>query len=479
MHDIRVFYCFIKVLFYILSMDIDKKNEIFAHIETKFDLWVEELKKLIAIESISFQSGNPDLSVKCANHCKYLLERSGLENVCLLEVENAPPYVYADWLYASNAPTVLLYAHYDVQPPMRDDKWDSPPFEGVVRKNRLYGRGSADDKAAIILHLASIAAFLDNNLKLPVNVKILIEGEEEIGSPNIDRFLSLHKDKLTSDMIIIPDSNNFDTGIPTITTSLRGLVSMELEVQTTLSPLHSGLYGGPLPDPIMELSKIISSLVDNNGKILIPELYKMVKPLEDVEKKNIEKVIVDIPYFSKQIKLLDNVKLKCSEQDLFFKLWREPSLVINSFQSGGRAIAGNVIMDKAWCRLGIRTVADMEPEKTYSLLKAKLESLASEYVSLTIKKDATTSAWCADINNKYLNTKASALSEGFERETVFAGCGATIPFAGIISDALGGIPAILTGVGDPYTNAHSENESLDLNDFKKLIISESLFFMIL
>lgn len=447
--------------------------------EEKFDFWLDQLKGIVKIPSVSFDLFDKKYLDECSVACNSIFKSIGLKTE-ILKIPEAPAYIYAEHLVNKSLPTVLFYAHYDVQPPMREQKWETLPFDPVIKNGRMYGRGTADDKAGIVLHAASIDAFLKSNNANSVNIKVLIEGEEEIGSPNLHKLLKKYKNKFQSDCLVLADMSNFKAGIPTITTSLRGLAAIEVEVSTIDHPLHSGMWGGPLPDPIMELSKILAGLVDSKNRIAIPEIYKMIKPLKSHELKILNSLPNNHKNFKKNAYLVKGASLTCKKDDNIWKtLWKEPSIVINSIESGGKAIAGNTIMDKAWARIGIRTVPDMDSNIVLKLLTKKIKSLASDYVKLNIKPAASTEPWVTDTDHKFFKIMENALNAGYGKQTVFAGCGGSIPFANTFSKALGNIPALLIGVEDPNSNPHSENESLNLSDFKLGISSQILFLNII
>lgn len=438
--------------------------------ESHFNEFLEQLKTLSRIPSISFDGFDPKEVRRSAGAVAQLLKEEGLENVEILEVPGTHPYVYGDWLHAPGKPTLLLYAHHDVQPPGREEVWKSPPFEPTERNGRLYGRGTADDKAGILVHTASIRSYLKTHGKLPVNVKVVIEGEEEIGSTHLEEFLTKYKSKLQGDAIVLTDCGNYDTGIPTITTALRGIVAMEVEVKVMDHPLHSGSWGGPGPDPVLALSKMLSGLVDENGKIAIPGIYEDVLPLTPAEKKSLDSLNYTDEEFKKQAEILPGVQIMGGAEPALKKMSRIPSLAINAIQAGSRKGVANIINDSAWCKIGIRTVPNMDSKKTEEALKQFLLSRAPWGVHVKITTEQSAPWWKTNPEGPAFTKAHAALSKAYGRETVYIGQGGSIPFVGPFAEVLGGAPALLVGVEDPYTNAHSENESLHLGDFKKAIL---------
>ncbi len=447
------------------------------YVEKHFNEYLDDLKELVRIPSISFEGFPPEEVDRSAKAVAALLKRSGLENVEEIRLPGVHPYVYADWLHATNAPTVLLYAHHDVQPPMRAEVWKSPAFEPTLRDGRLYGRGTADDKAGIIVHTAAIQSFLKTTGKLPLNVKVIIEGEEEVGSGHLLDLLKKYKKKFQADIMILTDCGNYDTGVPALTTSLRGLVCLEVTVSSLDHPLHSGMWGGALPDPIMALSKILSSLVDKNGDIAVPEIRKMIRPPSSKQKKSIKELGFTEKEFQKQSGLLKGVDIIGSPTcDVLTKSWYRPSLVVNCFEGGIRKMTGNVIQNQAWARVGLRLSPGMDGEAAEKALIQAIQEKTPWNVKVDIKKDSCANPWSTDIDHPAFDKASAALKKAYKKETVFMGCGGTIPFVKPFSIALGDVPAMLVGVEDPYTNAHSENESLHLEDFKKGILGEIYMF---
>lgn len=440
------------------------------YVEDHFQEFLEQLKTLSRIPSVSFDGFPPQEVVRSARAVASLLKEEGLENVEILEIPGAHPYVYGDWLHAPDKPTVLLYAHHDVQPPGREELWKSAPFEPTERNGRLYGRGTADDKAGILVHTASIRSYLQTIGKLPVNVKVIIEGEEETGSEHLEEFLTKYREKLQGDVIVLTDCGNFDTGIPTITTSLRGIVAIEVEVKVMDHPLHSGSWGGPGPDPVIALSKMISELVDEKGRIAIPGIYDDVLPLSPAEEKSLRDLNYTDADFRKQAELLPNVQILGGNEPALKKMSRIPSLAVNAIQASSRKNTANIINESAWCKIGIRTVPNMDPKKTEKLLREFLVNRAPWGVEVTIRGEQHAPWWTTNPEGPAFKKAHAALTKAYGRECVYIGQGGSIPFVGPFADVLGGAPALLVGVEDPYTNAHSENESLHIGDFKKAIL---------
>lgn len=452
------------------------QDALFAACAQTFPETVRKLSDLVAIPSCSFPGFDPVHLDESAQATAGWLCAIGMPDVELLRVEGIPPYVIArDHRAGPGKPTLLLYAHHDVQPPMREELWISPAYAPTVRDGRLYGRGAADDKAGIALHAGSIEAWYKAGGSLPVNVTVLIEGEEEVGSDNLERFIKGHKELLAADAVVIADLANYDTGVPSLTVSLRGLVAVELELRALERPVHSGVWGGTVPDVISAFCRILSSLTNVDGSIAIPGILEGIIPPTEQE-------IADwaaLPYDRGTFAAQGGIPLEIAPHDgvdLGRKLWRTPALSVNGIQSGTQGKTGNVLMDKAWARVGIRIVPGMDPRRTMELLKKHLRAQVPQGMELSISEESLAPSWGTSIDHPIFAKVRQAMEEGYGKAPVAIGCGASIPFVEAVTEALGGIPALLVGVEDPWCNAHSENESVHLGDLEKAIRSQARLF---
>jgi acetylornithine deacetylase/succinyl-diaminopimelate desuccinylase-like protein len=442
-----------------------------AYAEAHYGEFLEDLKTLARIPSVSFPGFDSKQVDRSAEAVAALMSKRGLENVEILRIPGAFPYVYGDWLHAPGKPTLLLYAHHDVQPAGREELWKSPPFEPTERDGRLYGRGCADDKAGAVAHTSAIASWLQTAGKLPVNAKVIIEGEEEVGSDNLEPFLDRYASKVMADAIVLTDTGNFDHETPSITVALRGLVALDVTVKSMDHPLHSGMWGGPTADPTVALAKMIAACVDGKGRMLFPGAYKgVLKPSKAMEA-SLKMLKYPEKVFRAQSGLNPKTKLMVPAKDILRSNWYWPSFSVNAIQASSKKDCANIINDSAWCHMGVRIVPGQDPKAVLAALKKHLLKNAPWGVEVSFSNESASPAWTTDTGAPAFAAARKALQKGYGRQAVDMGCGGSIPFVGPFAKALKGAPALLIGVEDPLSNPHSENESLHLGMFAKAIAS--------
>jgi acetylornithine deacetylase/succinyl-diaminopimelate desuccinylase-like protein len=441
-----------------------------AHYEKNSAIYVDELKRLVRIPSVSFP-GYPEKEVaRSAEAVAELLRRRGFGSVEVLRVDGAHPYVFGERIEDPALPTLLLYAHHDVQPVGEADSWRTPPFEPTEKDGRLFGRGAADDKAGILVHAAAVDAWVRGAHRTPLNLKIVVEGEEEIGSEHLGSFIGRYRSKLDADAMVLTDTGNVNVGVPCVTIALRGLVTVDVEVRALDQSVHSGMWGGPIPDPAVALAKMIATLVGDDGRITIPGIYDRVRPLSKEQRDAIAALPVTAEDFRRQVRLRPGAQLLGGRHPLEMNWW-QPSLAVNAVQASSRRDARNIINDVAWARIGVRLVPDMDPADVRERLVRALASAAPWGVEVKTNVHTAGAPWITDVAHPAFAAAFRALEKGFGRPALAIGCGGSIGFVEPFSRALGGVPALLIGVEDPACNAHSENESLELGDFQRAVRS--------
>jgi acetylornithine deacetylase/succinyl-diaminopimelate desuccinylase-like protein len=438
---------------------------------------VHNLADLVAVPSISTDGEHTQEVERTATLTCRQMREAGLTNVDVLRVGDSLPYAYGEWLNGPDRPTVFLYAHHDVQPINFEAQWKSDPWKLTRRDGRLFGRGSADDKGAIAAQLGAVTAFLKARGSLPVNVKVLVEGEEEVGSRNLMKFFERYKQKLMSDVIVVCDTENLEVGLPSITYSLRGIVAVQVEVETATLPVHSGMAGGALADAAVALNAILARLFWDNGRLPIPGLYDSVRPLTDKERQAIKSLPFDEAKLRRDLGILSGVKLACEAgKGVYEQTWRNPAVTVIAQEASSIKSASNQVLPKAAAIVSCRIVPDMDPKKVEEQLTAFLTKDPPWGAKVTVKPHGDVSWWMTDPNGPAFEAALAAMRQGFDRDPIAIGCGGTIGFVGPLAELFGGAPALLMGIEDPQSNAHAPNESLHEGDFKKLMASLAHLF---
>lgn len=439
---------------------------------------VGDLANLVAVPSISTDGEHQTEIEKSASLVAEQMRQAGLTEVEILRCGNSNPFAYGEWLGAPGKPTVFLYAHHDVQPTNFLEEWKSDPWKLTARKGRLYGRGAADDKGAVTAELGAVAAFLKTRGSLPVNVKMLVEGEEEIGSSNLNAFFRQYRDRIRSDVIVVCDSENIEVGLPSLTYALRGIVACTVEVQSAKLPVHSGMAGGFLADAALALNVVLARLYWKNGKLPIPHYYDRVRPMTSRERKSLKMLPLDMAKLRKDVGILAGVG-DALEKGVhpYEQTWRKPAITIIAQEASSIKGASNQVLPKASAIVSCRIVPDQEPDEVFEQIKSFLTKDPPWGVRVTVKQfPVSVKWWMTDPTGPAFEAALKAMKSGFNREPVAIGCGGSIGFVGPLADLFGGAPALLFGIEDPESNAHAPNESLHEGDFRKLMASLAHLF---
>ena len=447
--------------------------DVIDFVNTHRDRYVTGLKDLLAIPSISALPEHAGDVRRCAQWLVDEMTRIGLEHVRVVET-SGHPIVCADWLHAEGAPTMLFYGHYDVQPVDPVDLWESPPFDATVRDGEIYARGAADDKGQVYMHLKAIEAHLTKHGRLPINVKVVLEGEEEVGSVNLDDFVRANRDALAADVVVISDSAMFARGVPSICYALRGLVYFQVDVRGTKSDLHSGLFGGAVANPAMVLAQILAQMKDRGGRVKIPGFYDNVRELSEEERAAWRR----LPFNEKQYrKELEAPKLFGeSEFSVLERVWARPTFEVNGILGGftGEG-AKTVIPAVAMAKVSMRLVPDQDPDVIARQFEDYLAKVAPKTVTVTVTRMHGGKPWITEYDNPYVQAAGRAIEQGFGKAPVFCREGGSIPVVSTFQQELGA-PAVLFGVGLPDENAHAPNEKLDLSNFHNGIVASAILY---
>jgi acetylornithine deacetylase/succinyl-diaminopimelate desuccinylase-like protein len=445
-------------------------------VEGRFGEFKEALRELVRVPGVSAVGFPPDDLRHSAGVTAEVLRRLGVENVALLELPDAPPCVYGDWLHAPGAPTVLVYGHHDVVPSGPAEKWTSPPFLPVERKGRLYGRGTADDKGGFLAWVAAASAYLGAAGRVPVNLKLLIEGEEEVGSGHLPALLERHRSKLDADVVVLSDTGNFAAGFPALTWQLRGLVQVDVEVTCLDRPVHSGDFGGAVPDAVRILCRLLDDLRGKDGRIDVPGLYRRVARPSPSVRRRLRQLPFSEAAFRRGAGMLPGTRLERERgASVYEQLWTRPSLTVIAIEAHPLHGSSNQILDSARARLSLRTVPNMDSEEAGALLVRKLTAKPPAGAAVSARITRSTPWWTTEPDGPAFDAAMRALEKGYGKKPVLIGSGASIGFVRPFADAMG-VPCLLTGVEDPGCAAHSEDESLHLGDWKKAMRSAVHFY---
>lgn len=439
---------------------------------------VRDLAALTAIPSISTDGEHQKEVEQSAELTCEHMRGAGLQNVAILRSGGSNPYAYGEWLGAVGKPTVFLYAHHDVQPINFRKDWLSDPWTLMRRDGRLYARGAADDKGAITAQLAAVAAWLKTKGELPVNIKMVVEGEEEVGSRNLLGFFREHQKRLQSDVIVVCDTENLDTGLPSITYSLRGIVAVQVEVESARFPVHSGMAGGALADAALALNVLLSRLYWDNGPLPVPHFYDKVRPLTPSERQAMASLPGDDRKFRDDLGILPGVRFAVeNNSSVYEQTWRKPAVTVIAQEASSLKGASNQVLPRARALVSCRIVPDQEPQEVYEQLKAVLTADPPWGVRVTVQEQGQpVKWWMTDPTGPAFESAMESLRQGFGREPISIGCGGTIGFVGPLAELFGGAPALLLGIEDPKSNAHAPNESLHEGDWKNLMRSLTHLF---
>jgi acetylornithine deacetylase/succinyl-diaminopimelate desuccinylase-like protein len=431
--------------------------------------FLDELKALLRIPSISTLPEHQGDCRKTAETLLAELRRIGMENGRLIETE-VHPLVYADWLHAAGKPTVLVYGHYDVQPPDPLDEWLTPPFEPTERNGNIYARGAVDDKGQVMAQIKALESLLAANHALPLNVRVLLEGDEEVGGEGIAAYVASKPADLKADFALVCDSELFAPGLPTLCVGVRGMIYTEIEVRGAKTDLHSGMYGGAAPNPFFAVAHIIAKLKDENGQVLIPGFY------DDVISPSKEELAAwrSLPFDEEEYRKAEvGSKTLVGEKgySVLERTWARPSLDVHGIPGGFiGAGAKTVIPAKATAKISMRLVANMTPAKTFELYKNYVSKIVPPGVDVAVRLVHRGDACLVPVDNPYILAATRALKEVWGKDTVFIRSGGSIPIVGDFDRHLG-LPSVMMGFGLPDDNLHAPNEKFNLKNFELGITS--------
>ncbi|WP_435300255.1 dipeptidase [Timonella sp. A28] len=439
---------------------MSQKQQYFEKVRELFPALRADLESLVRIPSVSAPAFDQTHMDTSAQAVAQLFRAEGIDDVRVVTSGGSKPAIIARIPAPEGQPTILLYAHHDVQPPGDASEWESEPFEPTERNGRLYGRGAADDKAGIIAHLGALRV-LGNDLG--IGVTVFIEGEEEIGSPYFTQFLNEFHEDLRADAIVVADSANWKVGVPALTTSLRGLVDCVVDVEVLSHAVHSGLFGGPVLDSLTVLSRLIATLHDENGDVAVAGLVHGPQPTVDYDEAELRA----------DAGVLDSVTL-AGTGPLTARLWTKPALSVIGIDAPTVALSSNTIVPKASAKLSLRIAPGQDPQAALDALRNHLVTHAPFGARITVHDGELGQAFFAGEDTPAMVTARAAFAEAWGVESVDIGIGGSIPFIADLREAFPDAEILVTGVEDPDSRAHGANESVDLQELHKVVLAEAL-----
>ncbi|MBS2019843.1 MAG: dipeptidase [Deltaproteobacteria bacterium] len=437
-------------------------DQVLRFIDDNRARFVDELSAWVKIPAISADPAHKADMRKNAEHLMTELRRLKADRVELWETPGHPA-VFAEFMHAPGRPTLLVYGHHDVQPVDPLNEWVSPPFEPAIREGRMWGRGVVDDKGQVWIHVKAIESFLETAKKLPINLKLIVEGEEEIGSDNLDQLMRQKSKELSADFVCVSDTAMFGRGIPSLCVGLRGLAILEVHVSGPKQDLHSGSFGGGVANPVNVLARMIASLHDDDGKVTVKGFYDKVIALTEAERKEIG----GLPFDEKEWLASTGSPAVTGEKGFttLERIWARPTLDCNGISGGFQGEGSKTIIPaRAMAKITCRLVPDQDPDEIAALVGAHLEKVAPPGVRVKVVVSHGGRPYLAPTNHPVFEIAKRAFAKAFGRPTVFIREGGSIPFVRTIADATGK-PCLLMGFGQPDENAHAPNEWIDLENF--------------
>jgi len=426
------------------------------------DKHLAELQEFLRIPSISALSEHKENMQQAAEWLLASLKKAGLENLSIDETDGHP-VVYGDWLHAEGKPTILVYGHYDVQPVDPLELWDSAPFEPEIRNNKLFARGASDDKGQVFMHIKAVEALMQQSGTLPVNIKFLIEGEEEVGSPSLEKYIVNNKEKLAADVIVISDTGMYGPGQPAVCYGLRGLCGVQIDVKGPKGDLHSGIYGGGVQNPLHALVDVMASFRDKEGTIAIEGFYDNVRPLSDDEQKAYQALGFDVEDLKEEVGVTELFGEK--GYSYLERVWTRPTLEVNGIFGGfsGEGIK-TVLPAEAGAKITCRLVPDQDPEEIVKKLKAHIEKHKPVGVTITVTEFDKGKPFITPFDHPAIQAAGRSYESVYNVPTAYTRMGGSIPIVAAFDEILN-LPVVLMGFGLNSENFHAPNEHFHLENF--------------